>query len=154
MPLITSIAQKTYAFASAKKLNTIECWIENISNLDMKKGYDGTYNSFKGIKADCTWHVPSGCANAYKAQPWWVSTWKIIDDLQDPVGINSSSVSKLKVTTGHGTITFWSPVSSTFDIYNTQGAKVRTVNVEASSSKTIQLNAGIYVVNKAKYVVR
>ena len=144
------------AFKGNKSLNVIECWIKNIGAVEFYiSNAFPEVESFEGIKEDCTWHVPVGCANVYKAQPWWVSTWKIIDDLvPNPVGINSSSVSKLKVTTGHGTMTFCSPVSSTFDIYNTQGAKVGTVNVEASSEKTIQLNSGIYIVNKAKYVVR
>ena len=72
----------SYAFTRAKKLNTIECWIDNISDLNMAIGYNGNYTSFKEIKDDCIWHIPEGCTEAYESQPWWVSTWNIIDDLK------------------------------------------------------------------------
>lgn len=65
----------SYAFTRAKKLNTIECWVDNICDLEVSIGYNGDYTSFKNIKEDCTWHVPEGCVTAYRSQPWWVSTW-------------------------------------------------------------------------------
>ena len=87
----------SYAFTRAKKLNTIECWIDNISGLDMAVGYNGDYTSFKDIKEDCTWHVPEGCAEAYKSQPWWVSTWIVIDDLKPTTdGIDMCSMENFK----------------------------------------------------------
>lgn len=35
--------------------------------------------AFDGIPSNCTWRVPVGCAIKYIAQPWWVSTWRIIE---------------------------------------------------------------------------
>lgn len=142
-----------YAFAHAKKLNTIECWIENISDLDMDKGYSGDYTSFKDIKDDCTWHVPEGCASSYQAQPWWVSTWKIHEDLI--VGIaNITNDTDINVIPGEHSVDIVSSSDKTINIYNIQGLLVNSVKIKAGQRTTIHLQSGIYVINRKKIGIK
>lgn len=146
----------SYAFACANKLRTIECWISNISELDVAKGYLGEYTSFKEINSDCTWHVPEGCADAYKAQPWWVSTWNIIDDLKESTnGIDIvASDSDLKLMPGEHTIDIVSSSNMTVNIYNLQGHLVYTCHVKAGNRTTVDLPSGIYIINRKKICIR
>ena len=63
-----------------ESLSMINSKVKNISEVEV--GYDDdhkVYDAFEDIPADCTWRVPIGTSSKYKAQPWWVSTWKIID---------------------------------------------------------------------------
>lgn len=143
----------SYAFTSAKKLNTIECWIEDISNLDMEKGYSGDYNSFKDINEDCTWHVPEGCASAYKSQPWWVSTWKIYEDLTDGIA-SITNDTDVKVIPGEHSVKLVSSTDNTINIYNLQGYLVNSVKAKAGQKITIPLQSGVYVINKNKIRIK
>ena len=143
----------SYAFTRAKKLNTIECWIENISDLGIEKGYLDEYNSFKEIKDDCIWHVPEGCASAYKSQPWWVSTWKIYEDLTD--GIESIiNDADMKVIPGEHSVDIVSPMDKTINIYNLQGYLVNSVKAKAGQKTTIPLQSGVYVINRNKIRIK
>ena len=146
----------SYAFTRAKKLNTIECWIENISDLDMAIGYNGDYISFKDIKDDCTWHVPEGCAEAYKAQPWWVSTWNVIDDLKTVAdGIhNVTSKSDVTCIPGKNSLEIISAQNKSCNIYNLQGSMVMSVKVNAGERMSVYLPSGIYVVEGKKIRIR
>ena len=136
----------SYAFTRAKKLNTIECWIEDISDLDMEKGYSGDYNSFKDIKDDCTWHVPAGCASAYKFQPWWVSTWKIYEDLADGIA-NITNDTDMKVLPGEHSVDIVSSTEKIVNIYNLHGHLVNSVKAKAGQATTVPLQSGVYVIN-------
>lgn len=143
----------SYAFTRAKKLNTIECWIEDISDLDMEKGYSGDYNSFKDIKDDCTWHVPAGCASAYKSQPWWVSTWKIYEDLVDGIA-NITNDTDMKVLPGEHSVDIVSSTDKIVNIYNLHGHLVNSVKAKAGHTTTIPLQSGVYVINKNKIRIK
>ena len=143
----------SYAFTRAKKLNTIECWIEDISDLDMEKGYFGDYNSFKDIKDDCTWHVPAGCASAYKSQPWWVSTWKIYEDLVDGIA-NITNDTDMKVLPGEHSVDIVSSTDKIVNIYNLHGHLVNSVKAKAGHTTTIPLQSGVYVINKNKIRIK
>lgn len=146
----------SYAFAHAKKLNTIECWIENINNLDIKKDYYDEYDSFKDIKSDCTWHVPQGCSEAYKAQPWWISTWNIVDDLKEtPDGIDHIvNNTGLNLIAGKQSMIILSSSDMIICIHNLQGHLIRTENVEAGCRTTIALPSGVYLINGIKVCIR
>lgn len=142
----------SYAFSMAKNLNTIECWIYDIDNLSVSN-YNGEYTPFDGIKSDCAWHVPEGCANAYKAQDWWVDTWNIIDDLK--VGIEIiTAISDLSIIPTFGAVEITSPTSTTINIYNLQGRIVDTVNTVAGVKVSVPLSSGIYVVEGKKVHVK
>lgn len=146
----------SYAFTRAKKLNTIECWVDNISDLDMAVGYNGDYSSFKDVKEDCTWHVPEGCIEAYKSQPWWVSTWNIIDDLKDSVdGIDDISASSaLKIDVRNGGIVLSSDRDIVIRIYGIDGMSKRTVALSQGETVQIDLPRGIYIIKGKKIVLK
>lgn len=69
----------SYAFASCKKLSTISSMIKDISSVEFSNNYEGKVTAFENIPEDCLWIVPEGSTEDYKSQPWWVSTWRIID---------------------------------------------------------------------------
>ena len=142
----------SYAFVRAKKLNTIECWIDNVSDLDITAGYDDDYTSFKDIKEDCTWHVPEGCADAYKSQPWWVSTWNVIDDLTSMIdGVhNTTSPTGATYIPGQNSLEIISALNMTCNIYNLQGVLVVSLKINAGERKSVSLPSGIYVVDGKK----
>lgn len=146
----------SYAFTRAKKLNTVECWIQNIGNLDMEKGYYGDYNSFKDIKADCTWHVPSGCSDSYKSQPWWISTWNIIDDLKESTeGVaNIANDIETEVIPGAHSVIIVSSSDKMINIYNIQGQLITSVKPDTGQKITVPLESGIYVINKNKIKIK
>ena len=143
----------SYAFTRAKKLKTIECWIDNINDLDMAIGYYGDYTSFKDIKEDCTWHVPEGCSIAYKSQLWWVSTWNIIDDLKTGIdGILSSDALKIEVVNGN--LQIFSAESTVLRIDGIDGMTKKTVVLRAGEIVQIDLPHGIYIINGKKYILK
>lgn len=146
----------SYAFTRAKKLNTIECWIDNISGLDMAVGYNGDYTSFKDIKEDCTWHVPEGCAEVYKSQPWWVSTWIVIDDLKPTTdGIDNISTSDiLKIEVVNGNLQISSAENTVLCIYGVDGMTKKTVVLRQGETVQINLPYGMYIIDGKKYVLK
>ena len=146
----------SYAFTRAKKLNTIECWIDNISGLDMAVGYNGDYTSFKDIMEDCTWHVPEGCAEAYKSQPWWVSTWIVIDDLKPTTdGIDNISTSDaLKIEVVNGNLQISSAENTVLRIYGVDGMTKKTVVLRQGEMVRIGLPNGMYIINGKKYMLK
>lgn len=60
------------AFRFCRELSTIECAIKNIEDVEVGN------LAFDGIPDDCTWYVPLGTEEKYKACSWWVPTWKIV----------------------------------------------------------------------------
>ena len=146
----------SYAFTRAKKLNTIECWIDNISGLDMAVGYNGDYTSFKDIKEDCTWHVPEGCAEAYKSQLWWVSTWIVIDDLKPTTdGIDNISTSgALKIDVFNGKLQISSAENTVLRIYGVDGTTKKTVVIRQGETVQINLPYGMYIIDGKKYMLK
>ena len=143
----------SYAFTRAKKLNTIECWIDNISKLDMAVGYNGEITSFKDIKEDCTWHVPEGCTEAYKSQPWWVSTWRIIDDLTTGVD-NITTLGALTIEIVNGNLLISSDKSTVIRIYGTDGTIKKSVALGQGETVQIDLPRGIYIIGGKKIVLK
>ena len=143
----------SYAFSGAKKLNTIECWVENVSELEIEKNYYGEYCAFQDIKEDCTWHVPVGCAWAYKSQPWWVSTWKIHEDLVDGIsGVTNES--GMEVIPGNRSVDVVASSNKAIDIYDIQGSLIKSVSVNAGQRITIPLRSGVYIINRTKVIIR
>jgi len=68
------------AFANCDSLKVIDSAIEVIDNIEIRESpSDNKVSAFKNIPVDCIWRVPAGTAPKYKAQPWWVSTWRVID---------------------------------------------------------------------------
>ena len=64
------------AFRFCRDLNNILCRVADIDSVIVEN------LAFDGIPAGCTWRVPAGCTERYKAQPWWVSTWRIVEDAE------------------------------------------------------------------------
>ncbi len=146
----------SYAFTHAKKLNTIECWIDNISDLEMAVGYNGDYTPFKEIKEDCTWHIPEGCTEAYKSQPWWVSTWIIAADLKPtPNGIDNILTSgSLRMEVVNGRLLISSVKNSVIYIYGIDGILKETVELRQGETAQIVLPPGMYIVDGKKIMLK
>ena len=143
----------SYAFTRAKKLNTIECWIDNISDLDISTSYNGDYTSFKDIKEDCTWHVPIGTSETYKKQPWWIETWQIFE-VDGSIAINDLSVDKLQTTWNNGQLSFKADKNGVINIYGIDGTMVRSASVKAGETYQTDLSSGIYIIGGKKVVLR
>lgn len=140
------------AFGGCKSLQEIDCWISDINEVNFRASGDKV-EVFKNIKSDCYWHVPVGCADSYKSQPWWISTWNIADDLI--VGIETiHTVSDLSIVPIFGAVEIVSPTSTTINIYNLQGRIVDTVNTVAGVKVSVPLSSGIYVVEGKKVHVK
>lgn len=80
----------------------------------------------------------------------------IYDDSQDEAtGIaNLQPRPNLAVQAGNGTITFAATVDSKVNIYTVTGTLASSVNVKAGSTETINVPAGIYVINGVKVIVK
>ena len=83
------------AFSPCKSLSRIDCFIDDIENVELEKDPDSEeVNVFENIPNDCEWHVLKGLKNLYLAQPWWVDSWILIDDLCIPVSSPKDSGSE------------------------------------------------------------
>lgn len=72
---------KDNALANCKTLDEIHCDIEDINDLEVDYSkYSSKYTSFDGMNPVCTWHVPNRTSPMYQAQPWWVPTWKVVEE--------------------------------------------------------------------------
>lgn len=80
----------------------------------------------------------------------------IYDDSQDETtGIaNLQPRPNLAVQAGNGTITFAATVDSKVNIYTVTGTLASSVNVKAGSTETINVPAGMYVINGVKVIVK
>lgn len=141
----------TYAFARCKNLTTIECCIEDFSDIDIPVNFSGQYTQFDGIAEDCTWHVPNGLAEEYKSQPWWIPTWKIVDDI---AGVNAiEQESNLVIYGKEGAMVIETGVDTTIVIYSISGMLVNKINAKAGIALNVQLPRGVYIVNGKKVLV-
>lgn len=74
------------AFYGCKNITVIESKITDVESVDVDfSSYLNAYSPFRSIPDTCTWQVPIGPKDAvdkyakkYGAQPWWVSTWRIV----------------------------------------------------------------------------
>lgn len=145
------------AFAGCKSLGEIECWVKNIGDVDFyTSSAFNEVQAFENIKSDCTWHVQEGCADAYKSQPWWVTTWNIVDDLKDSAdGIaNVANDTDMKVIPGDHSVDIVSPTDKTINIYNLQGYLVNSVKAKAGQTTTVPLQSGVYLINRNKIRIK
>ena len=80
----------------------------------------------------------------------------IYDDSQDEAtGIaNLQPRPNLAVQAGNGTITFAATVDSKVNIYTVTGTLASSVNVKAGSTETVNVPAGMYVINGVKVIVK
>lgn len=144
----------TYAFSNCESLMNIRCGIEDIHALVVEASpIDGSYNSFSNIPDDCTWHVPMGCIEAYKAQPWWVTTWNIVDDIQTGVSTISND-GNVDLEVGDGYLTVTGGDNCIVCIYNSNGILVKRIEFKDGRSETVELPNGIYFVNGNKVLVK
>ena len=80
----------------------------------------------------------------------------IYDDSQDEATsiTNLQPRPNLAVQAGNGTITFAATVDSKVNIYTVTGTLASSVNVKAGSTETINVPAGMYVINGVKVIVK
>lgn len=148
---------ENYAFSGCKSLKNIRCNIDDANKLYVEPSIlDGSYNSFSKVPDDCTWHVLEGYASSYTSQPWWISTWNIIDDLKDSVnGIASvTNAMDIKVVPGEHSVDIVTSTNKIVNIYNLHGHLVNSVKAKAGHTTTIPLQSGVYVINKNKIRIK
>ena len=80
----------------------------------------------------------------------------IYDDSDDEVtGItNLQTRPNLEVQAGNGTITFAATVDSKVNVYTATGTLANSVSIKAGNTETINVPAGMYVVNGVKIIVK
>lgn len=115
--------------------------------------YDNNVEAFKNIPDTCTWRIPTGCSDKYKAQPWWVSTWRIIEDAPNSIG-DISADNNLLITYKDGKLTFVANKDGVVRIYTSNGIVIHIQNMKAGETYQIELNKGIYVVNNMKVLIQ
>lgn len=146
----------TWALYNMPKLTTIYSHVQDANNISVNYSeYDKAYDGIEKIASDCTWHVQKGCADTYKAQPWWISTWNIIDDLDPVVGIASiANDADMQVIPNGHSVDIISSSDKTINVYNIHGHIVNSVRVKAGQTTTIPLQSGVYVINRNKIVIK
>lgn len=142
------------AFYGCKSLSTIDCRIVDIEMLDVyySASYD-EYTSFEKIPDTCTWRVPYGTVEKYKSRPWWVSSWRIIEDT-NLNGIDNMSVDFLSMAWNDGKLSFTSDRDGSVRILGLNGMLIRNVSVQAGRTYDVELPKGIYFVNNKKIVLK
>jgi len=143
-------------FSSCKALSVINCRISNIDATEFAESYGGGYEQFKNIPDTCTWRIPIGCKERYQAQPWWVSTWRIIE-ANDPTpdGIDHISTSEsLRIEVRNGRISLSSDRDMAIRIYEVDGVLKRTVALRHGETVHVDLPRGIYIIGGKKIVLK
>lgn len=140
------------SFSNCKKLKNINSKIIEISQVEFEESYDGTINAFKGIDDECTWHVPYGTADKYKAQPWWESTWTIFEDI--PNAINDIQTNSYDFEWQNGTLYLQSSKAGVINIYSIDGTLVKSIRTTGGESYQVDLPCGIYIINNKKIAIK
>lgn len=141
------------AFKGCKSLSMINCKVVDIDLVDFKKSYDESVEAFKNIPDTCTWRIPTGCSDKYKMQPWWVSTWRIIEET--PNSIDDISADKnVSIKCKDGQLTIIAKKDGVVPIHASNGVIVRILIVKAGETYQIELNKGIYIVNNMKMLIQ
>ena len=86
-----------------------------------------------------------------------ISSMNIIfgEGLGDPTGINDvTSRIDTGIQGGKGTITIMSATDNNLKIYNAGGMHFMNVDMQAGETKTVEVPAGVYVVNGVKVIVK
>ena len=169
----TSMASNTYLFTGETAKGKIGGYDVNFTNFGSYSGkkidknkkifyFSGNmYLCSKNLDAEFPWlyvypfrafYEYTGGADAKDLSGMSV----IYDDSQDEAtGIaNLQPRPNLAVQAGNGTITFAATVDSKVNIYTVTGTLASSVNVKAGSTETINVPAGIYVINGVKVIVK
>ena len=152
-----------WAIADCPSLTMINCQIKDIENIIIHYDSDGKYyDSFEGIPVDCTWRVPADGANGtsdydkyvelYKAQPWWVPTWRII--LDDTSVIEDIAATNYGLLWNEGKLNIQSSSNGVIRIYAIDGTLIQNINAKSGEQYQIDLPRGIYIINNKKIVIK
>lgn len=140
------------AFSRCKAMTMVYSQISDIDMVDFSESYGGEYEQFAEVSDTCTWRIPMGCSERYKAQPWWVSTWKIIEDAT-PNGIRTASGLSLDIKYENGRLIILSNKDVTLPIYDINGIWVKSVAVKSGEFNQTELPHGIYIIDNRKIVL-
>ena len=148
---------ESYALDNCKSLTVIDSKIKKIEDVDVHYStYSNAYTVFENMPDTCTWRVPSGpvgdldkYVNKYKAQPWWVSTWRIVRD-GEPENENSVDITLASVLQ-----TFCSDKDLDFtgveglEAYIASGVDPKTNDVILSNVNLVPAKTGLLLVGTA-----
>lgn len=153
-----------WAIADCPSLTMINSQITDIDKVTVHyDSYGAYYDAFEKIPNECTWRVPAGGAKGtadyekyaelYKAQPWWVSTWKIIID-DNTVGIDDIAVTDYGISWNDGKLNILSSSNGIFRIYGINGTLIQSINAKAGETYQIELPSGMYIINNKKIILK
>lgn len=140
------------AFSNCKSLTMINSAIVNIDLVEFKESYGGNVEAFKNIPETCTWRVPCGTTEKYTNQPWWVKTWKIIEDCTDAISNVKEDLSAISYD--NGILTIVSKQNGNISIYSINGMLIRNIIVKSGETYHINLSKGTYIVNNKKIILK
>lgn len=139
-----------YAFSGCNSLSVINCRINNIDEVDITS-VNGEYTSFSGICSDCTWRIPKGTSERYKAQPWWVPTWKIIED-DTRTGIDKKNSDSFDLSWQDGILCIAPNKDGMIRVYSIEGTLHHELKVKSGNEYQLKLQKGLYLINNKKYL--
>lgn len=153
-----------WAIADCPLLTMINSQITDIDKVTVHyDSYEAYYDAFEKIPTDCTWRVPAGGAKGtadydkyaelYKAQPWWVSTWKIIIE-DNTVGIDDIAVSDYRISWNDGKLNIKSDRNGVIRIYAINGTLVQDISVKGGETYQVELPRGMYIINNKKIMLK
>lgn len=144
----------TWAFWNCCSLSNINCKVSDISSVKpYAYGANGALDAFEGISKNCTWHVVEGTKDDYLAQPWWVSTWSIFDDLHDNIE-NATIVDECEILWNDGILKIQSNCTGIIRIYSINGSQLHRINVQKGMTYQVRLPSGIYILNNKKIFLK
>lgn len=152
-----------WAIADCPSLTMINSLITDIDKVTVHyDSYDAYYDAFEKIPSECTWRVPAGgvkgsadyekYAELYKAQDWWVSTWKIIID--DNTGIDDIAVTDYGISWSDGKLIIRPGSNGVFRIYCMNGTLLQSINAKSGETYQLELPRGIYIINNKKVILK
>ena len=146
------------AFSRCKNLSVIKSDIREDITETIVESY-----AFSNIPNECTWRVPAGGAKGtadyekyaelYKAQPWWVPTWRIVID-DSTVGIDDVQTVNYEMSWTDGMLNLLPNDSGTIRIYSMNGTLIKSINAKSGESYQVELPRGIYIINNKKISIK
>ena len=104
------------------------------------------------------WRIPIGYSEHYKAQPWWVSTWRIIE-ANDPMpddgsGIGDISNETLRIEVKSGKLVVTSDKDGMLRIYGLDGMIKKSITLSKGETVLIDMPRGLYIINNKKVLLK
>ena len=140
------------AFTGCISLAMINSRVKDIESVKIENLSSFSRTPFQHVSDTCTWRVPVGCAEKYKALPWWVSTWKVIEWTPDGSDIAFVSIpdNNPEIDWKDGILLVKSEQDAIIHISAFDGILKRRVKVKKGQTCQVELPQGMYIINNRK----